>query len=63
MTSPWIEWNGGENPVPGKMVRLTLRGYPTVALPPKSADSINWANDEKIPRLDIVAYQLVEDGE
>lgn len=54
----WIEWHGGENPVPGKVVecRLAATGIPD--MPPIASECMNWAGD--IPgAASIIAYRVV----
>ena len=51
----WIPWNGGENPVPGKVVWVRCRdGYQSDSLP---SDEVWWDRHEAI--WDVVAYKVV----
>lgn len=58
--SEWIEWKGGECPVPvGTLVDVRFRnGYSAAAYP---ADKFRWARIEN--HADIVAYRLHEPAE
>jgi hypothetical protein len=54
----WVEWHGGENPVPGQVVecRLAATGIPDV--PAIASEYMNWAGD--IPgAASIIAYRVV----
>jgi len=53
----WIEWHGGENPVPGKVVNLRWLGL-------AGDDKAEWSSDEQDwPHVgsghDIIAYRVV----
>jgi hypothetical protein len=53
----WTAWSGGENPVPGTMVELMIRGgvkRPT----PWRADHVRWQHEGR--GLDIIAYRVIE---
>jgi hypothetical protein len=56
----WVEWNGGENPVPGEVVEARFTGgFVSEAL---DSESFGWDrhNDPVIaPMYDIVAYRIV----
>lgn len=57
---PWIEWHSGENPAPGKMVCLKLRGGHKVDDVSDNSDALRWNHLGKLN--DIIAYRLA-DGE
>lgn len=54
----WIEWAGGENPVPGKLVRVTIRQGTKTIFPSKS-EKCRWSHKET--GYDIIAYRVVEE--
>lgn len=54
----WIEWAGGENPVPGKLVRVTVRQGTKTIFPSKS-EKWRWSHRES--GYDIMAYRVVEE--
>lgn len=54
----WIEWAGGENPVPGKLVRVTVRQGTKTIFPSKS-EKWRWSHRES--GYDIIAYRVVEE--
>ena len=62
--SDWIEWHGGENPVPGAMVEVKLRmddGGPRHE-PTASSDRYRWNHlktDDHASNADIIAYRVV----
>lgn len=52
----WIEWTGGENPVPGQMVEIRRRdGFETC---PQSSDGARWTPRDAPDQFDIIAYRL-----
>jgi len=53
----WIEWSGGENPAPGKMVLIRMKEDETLPSErfPCLSDHLYWHKD-----CEIVAYKLVE---
>ena len=55
----WIEWHGGENPVPGQRVEVRTRVDERRAAP-SEAFSVMWANDGAA--CDIIAYRVVSPG-
>ncbi len=61
MTSPWIEWNGGENPVPGKMVRVRYEDGEEDRVFPSERHV--WAHPHPEYRCCTIAAYRVEDGE
>lgn len=54
----WIEWAGGKNPVPGKLVRVTVRQGTKTIFPSKS-EKCRWSHRES--GYDIIAYRVVEE--
>lgn len=54
----WIEWAGGKNPVPGKLVRVTVRQGTKTIFPSKS-EKWRWSHRES--GYDIMAYRVVEE--
>lgn len=54
----WIEWTGGKNPVPGKLVRVTVRQGTKTIFPSKS-EKCRWSHRES--GYDIIAYRVVEE--
>jgi len=56
----WIEWNGGENPVPGKNVRVKLRSDPATAGKTVSSHWVYWAHAKKgdCGKYEVIAYQV-----
>lgn len=54
----WIEWAGGKNPVPGKLVRVTVRQGTKTIFPSKS-EKWRWSHRES--GYDIIAYRVVEE--
>ncbi len=58
MSQEWIEWNGGECPVPPRtIVEIKTNGgavYETLA------SSLSWAHSDMYPLMNIVAYRIVE---
>ncbi len=56
--SDWIEWNGGENPVPGKRVNVKFRdGW----VGPNGEESEFWGWGQNGLAGDIAAYQVVDE--
>lgn len=56
----WIEWAGGENPVPGKKVMFKLRfGYESKS--PALSDDLRWEIVGIACASDIIAYRVVEE--
>lgn len=65
MTSPdWIEWNGGECPLPvGTMhERRYRRGavWGPAPVQPYDFNDIIWGHSERSPDCDIIAYREVK---
>mgnify|MGYP001270384909 CR=1 FL=1 len=52
----WIKWNGGENPVPGKIVEVKLRGGHQSTCH-KSEDETWYVVGDN---YDIIAYRVVD---
>ena len=52
--SDWIEWHGGENPVPGQMVDVELRDGSDADY--MNSDDLRW--DHPCDDDDIIAYRL-----
>ncbi len=51
----WVEWHGGENPIPGKRCEYMLRsGFSTI----RPSDDLEWSVD--MESADIIAYRVVE---
>ncbi len=56
----WIEWHGGENPVPGKKVNVRMRGYSLHDTAVWEADRQDWTYDPELgDAQDIIAYRIV----
>jgi hypothetical protein len=54
---PWIDWAGGEQPVPDDTrVETESRGFGI--MPACYADSVDWKH-RPIARLDVIAYRVV----
>lgn len=56
----WIEWHGGENPVPGQMVNWQTRNRPNrddceTAVP---SNALDWSHQCRRGFLPIIAYRL-----
>lgn len=59
--SAWIEWNGGERPVPfNKPVDWRLRNGQEFSGLEYPRFVHDWTHDPKRPDNDIVAYRLAE---
>jgi hypothetical protein len=60
--TPWIEWNGGECPVPpGTRVDLRFRnGAELESYPQDTAEVFYWRHDDHFS--DIVAYRVHVEG-
>ncbi len=56
----WIEWAGGENPVPGKKVKYKLRDGDESRKPVLS-DDLRWEMVDDSYAADIIAYRVVEE--
>ena len=56
----WIEWEGGENPVPGKKVEFKLRGLPSHVQTLDSNHLHWWLHPPYDNYSDIVAYRVVD---
>lgn len=54
----WIEWAGGCNPVPGKLVRVAIR-QGTKTIFPSESEKCRWSHKES--GYDIIAYRVVEE--
>lgn len=54
----WIEWHGGENPVPGERVDVKYRGSEHEGHVTVDADVRDWSHDRDHPSSDIIAYRL-----
>ncbi len=62
--SEWIEWKGGECPVPGKKVSVMFRGAGTGAESgPGLAEVWDWEHDGEKFNGEIVAYRIIKEGE
>lgn len=59
----WIEWSGGDCPVPeGTLVDVKFaNGEPAAGVIP--AEEWDWTHDEPIDGFDIVAYRVVQGGD
>lgn len=55
----WIEWNGGENPVPGKRVNVKFRNG-TIDEDRDREKSELWVWPHVDSSYDIIAYQVVD---
>lgn len=56
----WIDWVGGNNPVPGKKVMFKLRfGYESKS--PALSDDLRWEIVDDAYATDIIAYRVVEE--
>lgn len=60
--NPFIQWNGGENPAPGKRVEYRLRSG---ALGCHGSNILRWTHFEGAEPDDIIAYRIIhtDDGE
>lgn len=56
----WIEWNGGENPVPGAVVDVQLRDEATISA--AKSETLVWSHKEgdMIWCDQVIAYRVVE---
>lgn len=52
------EWNGGENPAPGKLVEVIFRETPYVYV--LESETFDWSHDENDPAVDIVLWRSVD---
>ncbi|EDX5637797.1 hypothetical protein CSE89_004237 [Salmonella enterica subsp. enterica] len=57
----WIEWLGGENPVPGEMVEYKLRNGEDKVLS-RLSDHLHWGHIGALKGSDIIAYRVVKEG-
>lgn len=60
----WIDWHGGERPVPPSAeVEVRLRGYPIDPERPNAgaAAAYTWQHAEYLADYDIVAYRIVQE--
>ena len=55
----WIEWHGGENPVPGKLVDIKWRSGEIDYR--EYSDDWNWKFSESGSEYDIIAYRVIEE--
>ncbi len=53
-TPPFIQWNGGENPAPGKVAEVRYRGGAVYDGP---SDTFSWALERSV--YDIIAYRII----
>lgn len=53
----WIEWHGGENPVPGRVVDVRCRDRRAMQCGPQLSEHFQWFHDDD-ERSDIIAYRL-----
>ena len=60
--SEWIEWKGGECPVPGETVSVKFRGS-DFGTRPGTADFFDWSHDGTKINGDIIAYRVVKEKE
>lgn len=56
----WIDWDSGENPVPGKKVMYKLRDGDESRKPVLS-DDLRWEMVDDSYAADIIAYRVVEE--
>jgi len=59
-TPPFIQWNGGENPAPGKQVQFLRRWQARAGSGDFSealADKLDWGRDPR--QTDIIAYRII----
>lgn len=58
----WIDWHGGECPVPPSTeVQYKMRGTPDTVYPAAYAGSLRWRYGTGYADLDIVAYRIVQE--
>lgn len=50
----WVQWNGGENPAPGKVVEVRFRDDDTTS---DLADTFLWVHEGR--SYDIIAYRII----
>jgi len=55
----WVEWKGGENPVPGQRVRFRMRGFAKPSESEDLSDRLAWNHPRSCPAAHIIAYRLV----
>lgn len=53
----WIDWSGGDNPVPGKRVYYELRWGSGSAGP---SNALRWHHSASDSELDIIRYRVIE---
>lgn len=60
--SEWIEWGGGECPVPdGAAFRIRLRhGHEWM---PDGVDGLDWSHLDWDANQDIIAYRIIKESE
>lgn len=55
----WIAWKGGDNPVPGKRVQITMCGWPDeINHETTSSDDQEWQRERN--DFDIIRYRVIE---
>lgn len=57
----WIEWHGGENPVPGKMVDYRIDDDAEYGT--EQSDNLDWSEALDVHGDAIIAYRPVAEGE
>ena len=58
-TDGWVEWTGGENPVPGQTVQVRWRDNTARLTPDAEYDSEAWSWEAHDLYCDIIAYRVV----
>lgn len=56
----WIDWSGGENPVPGRWVEFETRGVGQQEFRHQKSDALAWGHKEVPPIAEIIRFRLVE---
>lgn len=52
----WMPWSGGENPVPGRVVEIELRGLGLIG--PDLSDHFDWRHETDNEDQDVIAFRL-----
>lgn len=52
----WMPWSGGENPVPGRVVEIELRGLGLIG--PDLSDHFDWRHEADNEDQDVIAFRL-----
>lgn len=55
----WIEWNGGECPLPRRVEVRYRGGYEQMRAVENSLDNTDWLHLPSDPEGDIIAYRVV----